>query len=226
MEIDPTRLEVAERYKLLIGAVVPRPIAFVSTVSQDGKHANLAPFSFFTAVGSNPMTLMFCPANNADGSEKDSLRNAKLREEGGVGQFVVNVVSEAIAAQMAACAQELPYGESEFDLSKLTPAPSRVVKPARVKESLVSFECETTQVVRTNPGAPGGGNVVFGRVAHVHVDDAIVNERYHIDPAKLAAVGRMAGLTYCTTRERFDLPWGAPAMELAGKPLPLKGNRQ
>lgn len=226
MEIDPTRLEVAERYKLLIGAIVPRPIAFVSTVSPDGKNANLAPFSSFTAVGSNPMTLMFCPANNADGTEKDSLRNAKMREEGGVGQFVVNVVSEAIAAQMAACAQELPYGESEFDLSKLTPAPSRVVKPARVKESLVSFECETTHVVRTNPGAPGGGNVVFGRVAHVHVDDAIVNERYHIDPAKLAAVGRMAGLTYCTTRERFDLPWGAPAMELAGKPLPLKGNRQ
>jgi flavin reductase (DIM6/NTAB) family NADH-FMN oxidoreductase RutF len=223
MEIDPTKLEVAERYKLLVGAIVPRPIAFVSTISPDGKHANLAPFSFFTAVGSNPMTLMFCPANNADGSEKDSLRNAKLRDEGGVGQFVVNVVSESIAAQMAACAQELPYGDSEFDLSKLTPAPSRVVKPARVKESLVSFECETTHVVRTNPGGKAGGNVVFGRVVHVHVDDAIVNERYHIDPSKLAAVGRMAGLMYCTTRERFDLPWGAPAMELAGKPLPRKG---
>jgi flavin reductase (DIM6/NTAB) family NADH-FMN oxidoreductase RutF len=97
------------------------------------------------------------------------------------------------------------------------------VKPARVKESLVSFECETTHVVRTNPGGKAGGNVVFGRVVHVHVDDAIVNERYHIDPSKLAAVGRMAGLMYCTTRERFDLPWGAPAMELAGKPLPRKG---
>lgn len=224
MEIDPTTLAVAERYKLLIGAIVPRPIAFVSTVSPDGARTNLAPFSFFTAVGSNPMTLMFCPANNPDGTEKDSLRNAKPREEGGVGQFVVNIVSEAIAAQMAACAQELPYGESEFDLSGLTPAPSRVVKPPRVKESLFAFECETTQVVRTNPGAAGGGNVVFGRVAHVHADDAIVNERYHIDPSKLAAVGRMAGLTYCTTRERFDLPWGAPAMGLAGRALPLRGD--
>jgi flavin reductase (DIM6/NTAB) family NADH-FMN oxidoreductase RutF len=207
---------------LLIGAVVPRPIAFVSTISPDGKHTNLAPFSFFTAVGSNPMTLMFCPANNADGSEKDSLRNAKPRDEGGAGEFVVNIVSEAIAAQMAACAQELPYGESEFDLAKLTPEASTVVKPPRVMESLVSFECETTQVVRTNPGARAGGNVVFGRVVHVHVDDAIVNDRYHLDPAKLAAVGRMAGLGYCTTRERFELPWGAPAMELAGKPLPIK----
>ncbi|MGP1310538.1 MAG: flavin reductase family protein [Phycisphaerales bacterium] len=222
MDIDPSSLGVAERYKLLIGAIVPRPIAFVSTVSPGGEHTNLAPFSFFTAVGSNPMTLMFCPANNADGTEKDSLRNAKMRDEGGVGQFVVNIVSEAIAAQMAACAQELPYGESEFDLSKLTPAPSAVVKPPRVRESLVSFECETTHVVRTNPGAPGGGNVVFGRVVHAHVDDAILNDRYHIDPAKLAAVGRMAGLGYCTTRDRFDLPWGAPAMEFAGKPLPLE----
>jgi flavin reductase (DIM6/NTAB) family NADH-FMN oxidoreductase RutF len=222
MDIDPASLEVAERYKLLIGAVVPRPIAFVSTISPDGKHTNLAPFSFFTAVGSNPMTLMFCPANNADGSEKDSLRNAKPRDEGGAGEFVVNIVSEAIAAQMAACAQELPYGESEFDLAKLTPEASTVVKPPRVMESLVSFECETTQVVRTNPGARAGGNVVFGRVVHVHVDDAIVNDRYHLDPAKLAAVGRMAGLGYCTTRERFELPWGAPAMELAGKPLPIK----
>jgi flavin reductase (DIM6/NTAB) family NADH-FMN oxidoreductase RutF len=221
MEIDPAALDVADRYKLLIGAIVPRPIAFVSTVSPDGARTNLAPFSFFTAVGSNPMTLMFCPANNPDGSEKDTLRNAKLREEGGVGQFVVNVVSEAIAAQAAACAQELPYGESEFDLSRLTPTPSAVVKPPRVRESLVSFECETTHVVRTNPGARAGGNVVFGRVVHVHVDDAIVNERFHIDPAKLGAVGRMAGLTYCTTRQRFDLPWGAPAMDLAGGALPL-----
>jgi flavin reductase (DIM6/NTAB) family NADH-FMN oxidoreductase RutF len=221
MDIDPASLEVAERYKLLIGAIVPRPIAFVSTISPDGKHTNLAPFSFFTAVGSNPMTLMFCPANNADGSEKDSLRNAKPCEEGGTGQFVVNIVSESIAAQMAACAQELPYGESEFDLAKLTPEASKVVKPPRVVESLVSFECETTQVVRTNPGAKAGGNVVFGRVVHVRVRDGVMNDRHHLDPAKLAAVGRMAGLGYCTTRERFELPWGTPAMEFAGKPLPI-----
>lgn len=221
MNLDPSTLDVAERYKLLIGAVVPRPIAFVSTVSPDGKTTNLAPFSFFTAVGSNPMMLMFCPANNADGSEKDTLRNAKPREEGGTGQFVVNVVREAIAAQMAACAQELPYGESEFALSRLTPAACVVVKPPRVLEAPVSFECETTQVIRTNPGQRAGGNVVLGRVVHVHAQDEVINDRMHIDPAMLAAVGRMAGLSYCTTRQRFDLPWGAPAMDAAGKPLPV-----
>lgn len=221
MHLDPSSLDVAERYKLLVGAVVPRPIAFVSTISPDGSSTNLAPFSFFTAVGSNPMMLMFCPANNADGSEKDTLRNAKPREEGGTGEFVVNVVSEGIAAQMAACAHELPYAESEFALSRLTPAPSVVVRAPRVLEAPVSFECETTQVIRTNPGQRAGGNVVLGRVVHVHAHEGLINDRMHVDPAKLAAVGRLAGLSYCTTRERFDLPWGAPAMELAGKPLPL-----
>lgn len=220
MHFDPTTLDVADRYKLLIGAIVPRPIAFVSTVSPDGESTNLAPFSFFTAVGSNPMMLMFCPANNPDGSEKDTLRNAKPRDEGGTGQFVVNVVGEAIAAQMAACAQELPYGESEFELARLTPAPSVIVRAPRVLEAPFSFECETTQVIRTNPGQRAGGNVVLGRVVHAHARDGLVNERMHIDPARLGAVGRMAGLSYCTTRERFDLPWGAPAMDLAGKPLP------
>lgn len=221
MHLDPSSLDVAERYKLLVGAVVPRPIAFVSTISPDGSSTNLAPFSFFTAVGSNPMMLMFCPANNADGSEKDTLRNAKPREEGGTGEFVVNVVSEGIAAQMAACAHELPYAESEFALSRLTPGPSVVVRAPRVLEAPVSFECETTQVIRTNPGQRAGGNVVLGRVVHVHAHEGLINDRMHVDPAKLAAVGRLAGLSYCTTRERFDLPWGAPAMELAGKPLPL-----
>lgn len=221
MHLDPSALDIAERYKLLVGAIVPRPIAFVSTASPDGSSTNLAPFSFFTAVGSDPMMLMFCPANNADGSEKDTLRNAKPREEGGAGQFVVNVVSEAIAAQMAACAHELPYSESEFALSRLTPAPCVVVRVPRVLEAPVSFECETTQVIRTNPGRRAGGNVVLGRVVHVHAHEGLINDRMHVDPAKLAAVGRLAGLSYCTTRERFDLPWGAPAMDLAGKPLPL-----
>jgi len=88
--LNPDELEIAERYKLLIGTIGPRPIAVVSTISVDGK-PNLAPFSFFAGVGSNPMTLLFCPANDADGNEKDSLRNAKPASEGGTGQFAVSV---------------------------------------------------------------------------------------------------------------------------------------
>ena len=99
MELDPETLSPQERYKLLIGGIVPRPIAFVSTISPAGA-LNLAPFSFFNAVGSSPMLLSFCPANRADGEEKDSLRNAKPVAEGGVGEFVVNIASETMAPQV------------------------------------------------------------------------------------------------------------------------------
>lgn len=211
MEIDPLVLETRDRYKLLIGCIVPRPIALVSTVSPDGR-PNLAPFSFFSGVGSDPMTLLFCPANKPDGTEKDTLRNSKPTDEGGVGEFVVNVAVEAYERRVAVAAEELAYGESEFDLVGLTRAPSRVVRPARVAESPVAFECRTVQVVRTNPGAPAGGNVVIGRVVHVFVRDDLIDGRYHTDPAKLAAIGRMGGIGYCRTRERFEMPMGMASM--------------
>jgi flavin reductase (DIM6/NTAB) family NADH-FMN oxidoreductase RutF len=213
MELDPRSLAQPDRYKIMIGAIVPRPIALVATLSIDGR-PNLAPFSFFNGVGSDPMTLLFCPANKPDGTEKDTLRNAKPIAEGGTAEFVVNIVSEPWASRMAACAEALDYGESEFDLSGLTPEPSRVVKPPRVRESLVSFECRTTMVVRTNPlppdgrGVPSGGNIVVGEVVHIRLAEGIANERWHIDPAKIDAIGRMGGLSYCRTRDRFDLPMG------------------
>ena len=211
VSFTPAELSAAERYKLLIGMIVPRPIAFVSTVSADGK-ANLAPFSFFCGVGSEPMMLAFCPASTAKGEDKDTLRNCRPVSEGGTGEFVVNVVTEAIARQMAACAEELPYGQSEFDFSGLTPIPSSVVKPPRVAECPAAFECLTRQVVRTNPGVPSSGNLVLGEVVRVHAIDGLLNERLHTDAAKLAAFGRMGGMGYCTTRDRFDLPWGRDAL--------------
>lgn len=212
MEFDPADLTVAERYKLLIGAVTPRPIAFVSTIAPDGAH-NLAPFSFFNAVGSNPMTVLFCPANTPEGGEKDSLRNAKPTDEGGTGEFVVNVATHELARRVAGAAEPLPLGESEFDLVGLTPAPSRVVRAPRVGESPVSFECRTTRVIRTNPGEPGGGNIVIGEVVFIHVRDGLVNDRFHVDMAAVDSIGRMGGTAYCTTRDRFDLPAGRAALE-------------
>ena len=211
MDLDPERLSTAERYKLLIGCIVPRPIAFVSTVSPDGR-PNLAPFSFFAGVGSNPMTLLFCPANDAEGNEKDTLRNCKPESEGGTGEFVVNLASEPYAHLVAAAAEPLQHGESEFDMTGLTPEPSVVVRPPRVAEAPVAFECRTQQVIRTNPGVPAGGNVVIGRVVHVHAADGVLNERLHADPDRLAAVARMGGHTYCRTRERFTLEIGLPAL--------------
>jgi flavin reductase (DIM6/NTAB) family NADH-FMN oxidoreductase RutF len=212
LHLDPEELEISQRYKLLIGCIVPRPIAFVSTLSLDGV-ANIAPFSFFAGVGSNPMMLLFCPANTPEGEEKDTLRNCKPVDEGGRGELVVNVVTEDYAAKMAACAEPLPADVSELDLVGLTSIPSQVVAPPRIAESPLSFECRTEQVIRTNPGAPGGGNVVLCRVLRVHLAEGLTNELFHTDPAKLRAVGRMGGLSYCFTDARFELPMGLPALK-------------
>lgn len=217
MEYDPSQLEIRQRYKLLIGSVLPRPIAFVSTVSPAGA-LNLAPFSFFTAVGSDPMMVLFCPANREDGSEKDTLRNAKLPEEGGVGEFVVNVATEFYANKVAATAEGLAHGRSEFELVGLTPAPSRKVRPPRVAESPISLECRTVQVIRTQGAAPLAGNVVLGEVVLVHVADEMVDQHLHLDPDRLALVGRMGGLGYCYAQDCFQLPMGVKALEL-GPPV-------
>lgn len=211
MQIDPASLAQPDRYKLLIGAVVPRPIAVVSTRSPDGR-LNVAPFSFFNGVGSDPLMLLFCPANKADGGEKDTLRNAKPESEGGTGEFVVNVATEDILDRVVGTAEPLPEDESEFELTGLTPADSVRVKAPRVRESPVSFECETWQVIRTNPGRRAGGNIVIGRVVWIHVRDDLVNERFHIDPERLAAVGRMGGIGYALTRQRLELPAGRGAI--------------
>lgn len=204
---NPASLRASDRYKLLIGGIVPRPIAFVSTLGTSGV-ANLAPFSFFAGVGSEPMTLLFCPATRPDGTEKDSLRNAKPTSEGGTGEFVVNVVPEAITRQMAKCAAELPPEESEFDYSGLTPAPSTVVRPPRVLQSPLSFECRTLHVLRTAPGKPSSGNIVLGEVVCVHADEGVINDRYHVDLARINPVARLGGDWYCTVGTRFELGRG------------------
>ncbi len=213
MELNPASLSVAERYKLLIGGVTPRPIALVSTLSPDGK-PNLAPFSFFNGVGSDPMSLLFCPANNADGSIKDSLRNCCPVADGGTGQFVVNVVCAAMAAQMAACAEPLAYGESEAELADFELVDSKTVAPRRVAVSPLCFECETTHHLALNPGQPSGPNVVNGRVTHIAARDGLVNERMHVGASVLDTIGRMGGHDYCHTRDRFSMPAGRAALDL------------
>ena len=208
MEIDVASLPHALRYTLMVGAIVPRPIAVVGTVNARGQH-NLAPFSFFNGVSAEPMVVMFAPVNKRDGRENDSLANAKPVAEGGTGCFSVSIATEANIAAVVKCAAELAHGESEFAYAGLTPrACARIAAPA-LAESPVHFECETIEVRRFAPlGTPNAGNCVFGRVVHVRVDEEIANERMHIDPAKLAAVGRMGGAAYVSTRDRFELARG------------------
>lgn len=198
IDIHDTERSWRELYHLFIGFVTPRPIALVSTVSPDGKH-NLAPYSFFNMVCGNPPVVMFCPGRKRDGGEKDSFVNARE-----TGAFVVATVVEPMARQMVDAACALPYGASEFDFTKLTPAPASRVAAPLVKEAPVNMECRLRDIYPIND-QPGGTNVVFGDVLAIHVDEAILNAEGRIDPQKLATVGRLGGNGYCVVKDAFEL---------------------
>ena len=197
MIIDPLEHDYNSIYKLMIGSIVPRPIAFVSTISKNGV-PNLAPFSFFNGVCSNPPTILFSTVIKKDGMRKDTLNNVEATKE-----FVVNIVSEDIAEKMNITSADFPPEVDEFVESGLTPIPSDLVKPARVKESRISMECKLTQIVRIGAG-PGGGCTVFGEILRFHISDELF-ENFRIDPDKLRAIARMGGPTYSRTRDRFDM---------------------
>lgn len=198
MTIDPQQESPQDVYKLMVGSIVPRPIAFVSSLSPDG-HANLAPFSFFTAVSANPPVICFSPlVRAADGKRKDTLQNIEA-----TGEFVVNIVSEEFAPAMNQCSFDFPPEIDEFAISGLTPLASEVVKPPRVAESLIHFECKLLQVVHVSP-KPLGGSLVIGEVLRFHVDNAVINQ-FRINPQRLHAIGRMGGPTYTRTTDRFDM---------------------
>ena len=193
--IDPATTAPTNIYKLLIGAVVPRPIAFVSTVSPEGV-ANLAPFSFFTVASANPPVLCFTASYREP--RKDTLVNVRA-----TGEFVVNIVSEQIAEKMNVCSGEYAYGVDEFELACLTAIPSDLVRPPRVKESHVNMECKLLQTIEVS-NQRLGGTLILGEVVRFHIDDEIIDD-FRIDAGKLAAVGRMAGNTYARTTDRFDM---------------------
>jgi flavin reductase (DIM6/NTAB) family NADH-FMN oxidoreductase RutF len=197
--VDPQNQPYLDIYKLLIGSIVPRPIALVSTLSADGVR-NLAPFSFFTGISSKPALICFCPGPRpAGGPRKDTLRNISMTKE-----FVVNIVSEEIAEAMNLTSGEYPPEVDEFDVAGLTAIPSDLVKPPRVGESHVNMECRLYLTIEFSE-EPGGGNLVIGEVLRFHVDDRIV-DNFKIDPDKLRAIGRMGGPTsYTRTRDRIDM---------------------
>jgi flavin reductase (DIM6/NTAB) family NADH-FMN oxidoreductase RutF len=200
---DPAPESFQNIYKLMIGAIVPRPIAFVSSLDARGVR-NLAPFSFFTGVCANPPVVLFCasvrPEEPARGlaAHKDTLLNVIATRE-----FVINVVTEAIVEKMNLASAQVPPDVDEFEIAGLTPEPSELVKPPRVAESPVQMECRLRQVIEVSD-RPSGGSIVLGEVVRFHVREDMV-ENFRIDPEKLAAVGRMGGPTYVRTRDRFDL---------------------
>lgn len=198
MTIDPATIDPRDVYKLMVGAIVPRPIAFVSTVSPEGV-LNLAPFSFFTGISANPPAICFSPmVRGSDGGRKDTLCNIEATRE-----FVVNIVSEDFAAAMNACSAEFPPEVDEFAASGLTPLASEVVRPPRVAESGVHMECRLMEIVHVS-ARPLGGSLVIGEVLRLHVADGLLRD-FRIDPDRLRAIGRMGGPTYTRTTDRFDM---------------------
>jgi flavin reductase (DIM6/NTAB) family NADH-FMN oxidoreductase RutF len=198
LAIDPAKAATGDIYKLMVGSIVPRPIALVSTVDQ-GNVRNLAPFSYFTACSSNPPVVVFCPIlRPVPPLAKDTLRNILATRE-----FVVNIVSEEFVERMNVTSAQVGPEVDEFELSGLTPIASDLVKPARVGESHVHMECRLRQVVQVGD-QPGGGSLVLGDVVRFHIREDLI-DNFRIDPDKLRAVGRMAGSTYVRTTDRFEL---------------------
>ena len=201
ISFTPKELTVAKMHHYLLGAIGPRPIAFASTIDENGQ-ANLAPFSFFNVFSANPPILIFSPARSGrTNTTKDTYNNVKAHPE-----VVINVVNFDIVEQMSLASSPYPAGESEFVKSGLTPIPSDLVKPFRVKESPVQFECKVNQVIEL--GTEGGaGNLIICEVVKFHIDESYLDENQLIDQQKIDLVARMGGNWYCRASEHamFEL---------------------
>lgn len=197
LDFDPAAMERIRVYKIIAGSVLPRPIGLISTAGESGRR-NLAPFSFFNALSSDPPYVCISISKHIpDGRPKDTLRN--ILE---TGDFVANIVSEDIARAQDLCGHEYPPETDEFEVSGLTPAPSVRVKAPAVLESRVNFECRLFQAI---PLPKSTYTLVVGEVVHMRVARELMGENGRVDIAKLAPVGRMVGNTYCRTRDVFAL---------------------
>jgi flavin reductase (DIM6/NTAB) family NADH-FMN oxidoreductase RutF len=196
MELDLEHDYADRAYQLLVSVVTPRPIAFVTTLSPDGR-LNAAPFSFFNLFGANPPILAFAPSDRDNGTPKDTALNVRATHE-----FVVNLVDEAIAEAMNKCAASLPYGENELVHAGLTVLPSTLVKPPRIAESPVSMECVEWGTLHI-----GSNRMVIGVIKRLHLrEDLFDAEKKRVRSEKLQVIGRMAAPHwYCRTNDRFEM---------------------
>ncbi|WP_257347470.1 flavin reductase family protein [Pseudalkalibacillus decolorationis] len=197
MQFDPTQHRSKDVYKLLTGSVVPRPIAWVSTISEEGK-LNLAPFSFFTVVSRKPPMLSITIGPGVGerlGTEKDTLVNIRSQKE-----FVINVVSTPLGNPMQKSSENLPSDVNEFEAADLTPIASEVVKPKRVKEAPIHMECKLHQVIPL-----GSDHLVIGEMVRYHIHEDYYLGNYKVDLEKLRPLGRLAG-NYSESRDFFKLP--------------------
>jgi len=196
LSIDPKSLPIPKLHQYLLGAIGPRPIAFASTIDAEGNH-NLAPFSFFNVFSANPPILIFSPARSGrSNTTKDTYNNVK-----NVPEVVINVVNYDIVHQMSLASSPYAPGTSEFVKAGFTPLASEKIKPMRVAESPVQFECKVNEVIEL--GTEGGaGNLIICEVVQIHINEAILDENGMIDQHKIDLVSRMGGNWYCRADEK------------------------
>lgn len=191
MIIDPKEIPVQKLHSYLLGAVAPRPIAFASTVDEAG-HVNLSPFSFFNVFSSNPPILIFSPARRGrDNSIKHTLQNAQR-----VSEVCINIVNFAMVEQTSLASCEYPLGMNEFVKAGFTEEPSSRIRPPRVAESPVSFECQVREVIPLGDQG-GAGNLIISEILLIRIKDEVLDSLGRIDPQKLDAVARMGADYYC-----------------------------
>jgi flavin reductase (DIM6/NTAB) family NADH-FMN oxidoreductase RutF len=198
MEIDLNALEARDAHDLLTSALIPRPIAWVSSISAQGQ-VNLAPFSFFSGITWRPATLGFSVVNRADGSRKDTILNIEETKN-----FVVNMVSQDLAARMVKTASTVPRGISEADAAEVPLISSKRVAAPRVKEARVAFECALDRIVTVGQGAYAG-NLVLGTILLVHIKDELLETGKDVDPIRFDAIGRLSGARFCRTQSVFEI---------------------
>jgi len=195
-------LPALERYKLLIGLVIPRPIAWISTWSENGL-ANCAPFSFFNVFSEDPPLCVIGINPRRDGAMKHSLKNIRRTRE-----FVVNLVDEATANAMHVSSYEFPEDVSEFEKAGLTAAPAKTVKHPRIAEAAACLECKVERILEIS----GTRELVLGEIQLVHAREGIIDpQTKRISEQHYRPIGRLFADRYCTTRQRFDLPGELPA---------------
>jgi len=204
MQVIPSQLPHRDLYSIILNAVAPRPIAWVSTLSAAGQ-PNLAPFSFFNAVCVDPPLLAFAPglrppkSNHSTGGEpKDTLRNIRETKE-----FVISIVTFELLEPMNVTSGEYDATVNEWELANVTPEISQLVRPSRVKESPVSFECKLYQILDFS-SEPTSSSLVIGQIVAIHVDDAYIKDG-HLDRNSLDLIGRMGGIQYTRTTNRVEL---------------------
>jgi flavin reductase (DIM6/NTAB) family NADH-FMN oxidoreductase RutF len=201
--IDPASLPAADAYALLTGCVVPRPIAFVSTLSKDGV-ANLAPFSFFNAGGAHPPSVVFMPVTSGTNRDKDTLHN--VRE---TGEYVIHLVPYGLRERMNRASADVPPDVDEFVVAGLTKEPSVKVKPWRVLECPIALECRLFRILEHGEG-PYHANYVIGEIVYFHVAEFLLNEKGRVEADRLDAIARLGGPNYARVTPEVIFPMARP----------------